>query len=148
MPRSLEKIGDHLRKARVERGLEQKDLANILGVTESCIWLWENHRSAPPVPRCKGVIDFLGYDPFPKPETFSEHLVSFRRLKGLRVKDAATLVKVDPATWSSWERSEHKITGAYRARITSLLLIPADTSCAASDYAQSALSKECCHSIF
>ena len=65
IPRSLDRIGDHLRRARIERGLEQKDLAILLGVTESCIWLWENHWSAPPVPRCKRLIDFLGYGPFP-----------------------------------------------------------------------------------
>jgi len=121
MPLSLEKIGDHVRKARIKRGLEQKDLANILGVTESCIWLWESHRSAPPIPRCKGVIKFLGYDPFPEPETFSEKLIAYRRRYGLRVKDAAVLAKVDPASWSSWERSEHKITVANCARILSIL---------------------------
>ena len=121
IPRSLEKIGDHVRKARIERGLEQKDLANILGVTESCIWLWENHRSGPPIPRCKGVIEFLGYDPFPEPKTFAERLVAFRRHSGFRVRDAAALANVDPASWSSWERNEHKITGAYRARILPIL---------------------------
>jgi len=41
MPLSLEGIGDHIRKAQIERGLEQKDLANILGVTESgCVNLF------------------------------------------------------------------------------------------------------------
>lgn len=121
MPRSLDKFGDHLRKARIERGLEQKDVADILGVTESCIWLWENHRSAPPVPRCKLVIEFLGYDPFPEPETFSEKLIAYRRRHGLRVRDAAAMAGVDPCSWSSWEREEHRITHDCRARIHALI---------------------------
>jgi transcriptional regulator with XRE-family HTH domain len=121
IPRSIEKIGDHLRRTRIERGLEQHQVARILRVTDSTVWNWENHRSSPPVPQCRRVIEFLGYDPFPIPGTFSEKLVSFRRLKGLRVKDAALLAKVDPASWSSWEREEHKITGAYRERILTIL---------------------------
>lgn len=121
MPRSLERIGDHIRKARIERGMEQKDLASILGVTESCVWLWENHRSAPPIPRCKGVIDFLGYDPFPQPETLAGRMLAYRRRNGLRVKDAAILAAVDPCSWSSWEREEHRITRPYRERILAIL---------------------------
>lgn len=121
MPVSLERIGDHLRKARIERGLEQKDVARMLGVSGTCVWWWENHRYGPPVSRCKGVIDFLGYDPFPKPATFAERLVAFRRTRGLRIKDAAALAGVDPCSWSSWEREEHRITRACHASILSVL---------------------------
>ena len=104
VPRSLEKIGDHLRKARIERGLEQRQVARILGVTDSTVWNWENHRSSPPVPQCGRVIEFLGYDPFPEPSTLSGQMIAFRRRNGLRVKDAAAMAGVDPCSWSSWER--------------------------------------------
>jgi len=120
MPLSLRKIGDHVRKARIERGQEQGEVARILGVTKCTVWNWENHRSSPPIHQCKRVIEFLGYDPFPEPETFSEKLIAFRRHLGLRVKDAAALASVDPCSWSSWERVEHEITGIYRARIHEL----------------------------
>jgi transcriptional regulator with XRE-family HTH domain len=120
-PGKLETVGDHVRAARLRRGLEQAQLAQILGVTESTVWNWENRRSSPPVHQCDRVLEFLGYDPFPAPSTFAEKLVSFRRLKGLRVKDAASLAEVDPASWSSWERNEHQITTRYLDRILALL---------------------------
>ena len=120
-PPSLDTVGDHIRTARLQRGLEQHQVARILEVTDSTVWNWENHRSSPPVPKCKRVIEFLGYDPFPLPQNLAEQLVSFRRTRGLRVKDAAALAKVDPASWSSWERTEHSITGACRHRIELLL---------------------------
>lgn len=121
MPASLQTIGDHVRAARIQRGLEQKHLARILKVTDSTVWNWENNRSNPPVHQCKQVIAFLGYDPFPEPDTFAERLIAFRRVKGLRVKDAARLANVDPASWSSWERKEHQITHTYSERIQILL---------------------------
>ena len=120
-PTSLDTVGDHIRAARLQRGLEQGEVARILGVTESTVWNWENYRSSPPIHQCKLVIEFIGYDPFPKPATFSEQLVSFRRKRGLRVRDAAALAGVDPASWSSWERGEHKIKEDYRNRIRALL---------------------------
>ena len=121
LPTKLETVGDHIRAARVRRRLEQGDVAKIVGVTECTVWNWENHRSCPPIHRCKQVVDFLGYNPFRDPDSFCDQLVSFRRLKGLRVKDAAALAGVDPASWSSWERGEHRITWACRERIQALL---------------------------
>lgn len=93
----------------------------MLDVMESTVWNWENQWSTPPVSKCKPLIDFLGYDPFPQPETFAEELIVFRRRNGLRVKDAAKMAKVDPCSWSSWERDEHRITKSYRARILALI---------------------------
>ena len=100
---------------------EQGEVARILRVTESTVWNWESHRSSPPIHQCKPVIDFIGCDPFPEPLTLAEKLVSFRRVRGLRVKDAAALAGVDPASWSSWEREEHQITETCRERIHALL---------------------------
>ena len=101
--------------------MEQAQLAELLGVTKSTIWNWENGRSSPPTHRCARVIGFLGYEPFPVPETFSERLVAFRRVRGLTARMAAALAGVDPASWESWERKEHAITPSYRARIEVLL---------------------------
>tara|TARA_B100000315_G_scaffold32482_1_gene27385 strand:+ start:275 stop:496 length:222 start_codon:yes stop_codon:yes gene_type:complete len=41
-PLNPKTIGEHIRKRRMDLGLEQKDLAKIIGVTESSIWNWEN----------------------------------------------------------------------------------------------------------
>jgi transcriptional regulator with XRE-family HTH domain len=126
-PEKLETVGDHVRTARLRRGLEQGQLASILGVTESTVWNWESNRSSPPIHQCARVLEFLGYDPFPEPSTFAEKLVSFRRLNGLRVRDAASLAEVDPASWSSWERGEHQITARYLDLILALLSDSSDS---------------------
>ena len=104
LPASLDTFGDHIRNARLQRGLEQGQVARMLGVTESTVWNWEDGRSSPPVHACREVISFLGYDPFPVDEGDGGRLAAFRRRKGLRVKDAAARAGVDPGTWSGWER--------------------------------------------
>lgn len=41
-PENPKNIGDKLRKRRMDLGLEQKDVAKIIGVTEPSIWNWEH----------------------------------------------------------------------------------------------------------
>jgi len=40
-PKELKTLGDHLRKARLDKGLFQKDLAELIGVTEKSTVNWE-----------------------------------------------------------------------------------------------------------
>jgi ribosome-binding protein aMBF1 (putative translation factor) len=40
-------IGHHIRNQRLKKGLLQKEVAIIIGVTEDCITYWENGRSKP-----------------------------------------------------------------------------------------------------
>jgi len=54
-------IGDHLRKRRLDLDLLQKDVAEIIGVTEVTISNWENNKNKPPSRYLKKIIDFLGY---------------------------------------------------------------------------------------
>src|SRR5690606_25635812 len=98
-----------------------EQLSRALGVTESTIYNWESNLHHPPVSQCQKAIQFIGYDPFPKPNTLAERMISFRRLNGLRVKDAAAIASVDPCSWSSWEREEHTITTACRCKIDQLI---------------------------
>lgn len=110
-----------MRSERLKRGIEQKDVGILLGVTESTVWNWENGRSSPPVHQCKRIIGFLGFDPFERRGLFSEELIAFRRTRGLRIKEAASFASVDPATWSNSEKEEGRITTACRKRIQNLL---------------------------
>ena len=43
----LKTIGDHLRKARMDKGLLQRDIARIIGVQTDTVTNWENNRSIP-----------------------------------------------------------------------------------------------------
>ena len=121
MPTALDSVGDHIRAARITRGMEQKDLAGMLGVTKDTIANWEMKRTSPNILQCGKVIEFLGYDPFPAPVTFAERLLSFRRSRGLRVRDAAQMAGVDPSSWTGWENDGHSITAACREKILRIL---------------------------
>jgi len=120
-PAVLTTIGEHIRAVRLRRGIEQKALAAIFGTSKETIWNWESNRSNPAIHQGEKIIRFLGYDPFPAPSTFAERLVSFRRARGLRVKDAARLAGVDPCSWTSWENEEHAITRRYQKKIQATL---------------------------
>jgi DNA-binding XRE family transcriptional regulator len=62
-PKRLDSISDHIRKKRLEIKLMQFQVAEIIGVTESCINNWEKHRSTPAFWHMPNIIEFLGYVP-------------------------------------------------------------------------------------
>jgi DNA-binding XRE family transcriptional regulator len=53
-PKELKTIGDEIRKRRLDLGLTQKQVAGIIGVTESSIYNWE--RAMNPAVRCAAAI--------------------------------------------------------------------------------------------
>ena len=55
-PTELITIGDHLRKARLDRGLYQTDIANILNTSAENINNWEHNHKQPHVTNMKRVI--------------------------------------------------------------------------------------------
>ena len=56
-------LGEHLRLARVDRGLKQTEVAALLGVGYQTVVKWE-HNIVRVGPKSRtGVIAFLGYDP-------------------------------------------------------------------------------------
>lgn len=63
-PTSLNTLGDHLRKVRLDRGLSQPQVAKVLKVTPDTVTGWELNRHQPPARLAKRIIRFLGYVPF------------------------------------------------------------------------------------
>ncbi|QHS56423.1 helix-turn-helix transcriptional regulator [Mucilaginibacter sp. 14171R-50] len=47
IPVNPQTLGEHIRKARIERGLLQREVAEVFGVCEDTIVGWENGRSFP-----------------------------------------------------------------------------------------------------
>lgn len=85
--------------------LLQKDVANILGVTEDCITNWEKNRSFPQIQFMPYIIQFLGYLPFNfEMTTLSGKLKAYRHIKGISQKKLGTMLNVDGATINSWEQ--------------------------------------------
>lgn len=104
-PRTL---GEHLLKRRMEQGRTQAQVGKDLGTNEWTVGNWEKNRTYPAVRYFPAIFRFLGYDPFPEPQTLPEKLSAKRRALGLSVKRAAKQIGVDEATFAQWERAERK----------------------------------------
>ena len=62
-PEVAKTLGDHLRLARIDRGLKQTEVAALLGVVYQTVEKWE-HNVVPIGPNSRPrVIAFLGYEP-------------------------------------------------------------------------------------
>ena len=62
-PNNPQTLGEHLRLARIDRGLKQTELAQLLGVVYQTIEKWE-HNLVPMSPRSRARVSaFLGSDP-------------------------------------------------------------------------------------
>ncbi|MFQ5444664.1 MAG: helix-turn-helix domain-containing protein [Nitrospinales bacterium] len=106
--KELNILGDHLRKRRLDLGLLQKEAAEKLGVDKTTYYNWENNRTIPKFKHLPQIISFLSYCPYFGPKTFYEHLVAYRKSRGVSQKVLAQKLGVDPSTLSHWERSERK----------------------------------------
>ena len=104
-PKTLEKLGDHLRKARLDRGLLQKLVAEQLGVNATTITNWELGRTPPDLPFIPKILQFLGYTPWDgKPRNLGQRLKALRWTLGMTQEDMARRLGMDPTTLARWER--------------------------------------------
>lgn len=88
----------------MDRGLHQREAAELIGVAEGSIWNWESGRvSEPEIRTIPAIIEFLGYLPLKSRPSFSDHVYAFRAIHGYTQKDAARSVGIDPTTWRNWE---------------------------------------------
>ena len=104
VPKVPQTFGEHMLKVRIDRNLKRGTVAKEIGVTAIAIRAWELGKSVPEMPEMKKAIAFLGYYPFPKPLTLGEHLLRYRRLHGLSIKELSELLEVNVGSISLWER--------------------------------------------
>ncbi|HVT18119.1 MAG TPA: helix-turn-helix transcriptional regulator [Thermoanaerobaculia bacterium] len=58
-------MGEHLRRARLDRGLPQRQVAAAIGCHHASLLNWERGRAEPKRRYLPGILRFLGYDPRP-----------------------------------------------------------------------------------
>jgi len=106
-------FGEFIRKARLEKGLRQEDVAQAIGVDEATITNWESYPTVP-VRGFAVVRRLCGYLGLPMGELvarFRAHdgwrspLVAARIARGLTQEQVARAVGIDPTTLSRWERN-------------------------------------------
>ena len=58
-------LGEYLRQKRVDLGLSQRKLAEILaiGITDTAVEKWEKNQNRPTESHRRRIIEFLGFDP-------------------------------------------------------------------------------------
>ena len=103
-PAEINTLGDHVRAARLNRGLKQWQVADMLGLKRRTINKWERNRGMPCARDVPKIIGFLGYDPFPRPRTVEEKMRHWRVHSGLSAHAASRLLGVGSSTWAAWER--------------------------------------------
>jgi transcriptional regulator with XRE-family HTH domain len=107
-PEHPKTLGEHLLKRRIESRKTQHQVATGLLANVETYLLWEKDRAEPSTRYYPAIFAFLGYDPFPPPQTLGEQIASKRRELGLPIKRAAKLAGVDEGTFSRWESGEWK----------------------------------------
>jgi DNA-binding transcriptional regulator YiaG len=71
---------------------------------------WERQRTLPEIRFVAPIIKFLGYNPFPEPESFPERLKTYRMRMGLSQEKLAEKLGIDSGTIGGWERGIHRPT--------------------------------------
>ncbi|MCX5822316.1 MAG: helix-turn-helix domain-containing protein [Deltaproteobacteria bacterium] len=93
-----------MRKRRMDLGLLQRNVAEMIGVSECTIYNWEKGGSQPVTKHMPRIIDFLGYVPFECPEDILGRLDYFKRIKGLTLDGLGSFMDRDPEQLSDWLR--------------------------------------------
>jgi len=93
-----------LKAWRLERGLEQRDVAAVLGVKPATYGRWERDQRRPAIKFMPGVFNLLGPGPCATRKSLPELLLSARQLLGLTQAGLAEKLGVDRAKVGDWER--------------------------------------------
>lgn len=100
----LETIGDHIKRARLDRDLTQRKVAELIGVSRDTVANWESGWVTDPEIRFgPAIISFLGYVPLEALSTLPERVHVYRLICGFSQRKAAREIGVDPTTWMHWE---------------------------------------------
>ena len=98
-----ETLGQHIRKRRMDLGLLQRNVDEIVDTSIDCITFWENGKIQPQIHFFPKIIFFLGHYPFEEVNTFSGKLIKYRHHHGLTYKELGKWIGVDGTTITSWE---------------------------------------------
>ena len=104
----------------MDLGLFQREVAEIIGVTDSSVWNWE-HGTEPELHNNPNIIKFLGYIPFDCPDDTVERLAWSKRAKGMNFDHLGEAMGRDPEQLSDWLSDRHNLFKKNRKKIKLLL---------------------------
>lgn len=121
-PKSLQTIGEHLRKRRLDLKLFQKEVGKLMGVDTLTVSNWENNLTSPRLYLLPKVYHVLRYNPLQSnATTLGEKIEQYRIQKGLSLSKLAKELGIDPGTLARCERGESEPRGKLKKRINSIL---------------------------
>ena len=91
-------LGQHLKQHRDKCKLRQKDVAAILGVGHFTYMTWEKDQKSPFPRSYPNIIEWLGYNPLPEPQTEGAQLRRARISIGLTSGQMAAMLGIDQGT--------------------------------------------------
>jgi transcriptional regulator with XRE-family HTH domain len=106
--KELKTLGDHIRKRRYDLGFFQKQVAAQIGVDEITVYNWERNATSPRVRDIPRIIQFLGYNPLPAPDSLAEKLLAARKALGFTQKAMARRLRIDQTTLARLERGRDR----------------------------------------
>jgi len=105
----------------MDRGLRQREVAELVGVDCDTVRNWEMGRSEPALRHWPGVHRILGFIPFEIGESLPERLRAYRRIRGISQGMLAREIGVNESTIHGWETGTHAPSPAVRPRLDELL---------------------------
>ncbi|HEY2294376.1 MAG TPA: helix-turn-helix transcriptional regulator [Thermoanaerobaculia bacterium] len=102
-PEHPETLGEHLWKARMERGVSREGAAQVLGVGITTLWSWEMGRTNVATRFLPKVLVFLGYDPRGEAGTLGGRIRMLRERQGITQQALAERLGLDDSTVTEWE---------------------------------------------
>ena len=116
-PETLNSLGDHLRKVRLDRGLTQPQVAELLQVTTDTVTYWETNRNHPTPKYAKAIIAFLGYLPFTESPTLGKRFYHARLMAGKTQEEVAKMTGCDESNLRLIELERRKPRGQTMRKI-------------------------------
>ncbi|HEX7182155.1 MAG TPA: helix-turn-helix transcriptional regulator [Thermoanaerobaculia bacterium] len=108
-PQEPRTLGDHLRKARLDRGLWQEHVAEELGVSVGTLLNWERNHTRVQTRFLPKVLAFLGYDPREETGHLGERIRALRERQGLSQVALAAKLGINTSTVVAWERGRVRL---------------------------------------
>lgn len=103
-PQELQHVGDHIKKARLDRNIPIKDLLTEFGIDRETLRAWELGLWEPFVKHYPTIIRFRGYYPFSQEtETVGGKIKKYRFEHGLTQEQFGNLLGTDKCIVSFWE---------------------------------------------
>ena len=120
-PKTLDTLGDHIRKRRLDLGLSQEALCIRLGVDESSLTHWELNQRQPGIRFYPRIHAFLEYCPLPEAGTrkLSQKIRVWREGLGLSQEAMAKAMGVDESSLADWEAGRAEPMRRTRERLGS-----------------------------